>query len=236
MPVFHALKAVFVHIPKNAGRSIEQALLGETGTPDDGRRSTVNRAATWLQRRSADPFVREHLIGTLDYTLAAQHLTWLEMAHLRLLPEAVLTGYESFCVCRNPFDRAVSTVLHFAKTDGAEPPKRPEEFERALDTWLDREKSDHNLIAHDRSQADFVLDARGQMAVKRVLRFERLGEDFAALAKDLGAPTLSLGTVGAATRHRTYQDYYTPLARERVEKKFGEDLELFGYRFAGGES
>ena len=48
---------LFVHIPKNAGRSIETALLGGLGSPDGGRRNFVNRAAPWLARRTAPKIV-----------------------------------------------------------------------------------------------------------------------------------------------------------------------------------
>lgn len=231
MPVFHQHKALFIHIPKNAGRSIEEAFLGDAGTPDDGRRNVVSRAGTWLQRRFSSPFAAKFLIGTVDYSLASQHLTYTELQHLRLVDENILSDYKSFCVARNPFDRIVSTVLHFASAEGTAAPTNPAEFERLLGAWQDRDKSDHNLIAHDRTQADYVLNSRGQMAVGTILRFENLAEDFANFSASIGAPDLQLTWFGKASRNRQYSDYYTPAARASVEKKFGEDLELFSYRF-----
>lgn len=231
MPVFHALRTLFIHIPKNAGRSIEEALLQGNGTPDSGRRSLANRAATLVQRRTGSDFVRTHLIGTLDHVFASQHLTYIEMSHLRLLPEEVLSGYRKFCVCRNPYDRAVSTVLHFTSEAGEEPPATAPEFESRLKAWLDRPKTDHNLIAHDRPQSDYVLDDRGRIAIETVLRFENLAEDFAALASSMALPEDALTWFGKATRSRRYQDYFTPEARSLVERKYGEDLDRFGYSY-----
>ena len=233
MPVFHDLRTLFIHIPKNAGRSIEEALLRGHGTPDSGRRNLLNRAATLLQRKSASPFATDHLIGTLDHAFASQHLTYLEIAHLRLLPEDVLNGYRTFCVCRNPYDRAVSTVLHFAEEAGEEPITTASAFEEKLNAWLDRPKSDHNLVAHDRPQSDYVVDDRGRMAIETVLRFENLAEDFARLATSLGMPENSLTWFGKASRSRRYQDYFTPDARKAVERKYGEDLDRFGYTYEG---
>lgn len=233
MPVFHDLRTLFIHIPKNAGRSIEEALLQGHGTPDGGRRNLGNRAATLLQRKTASSFASAHLIGTLDYAFAAQHLTYLEMSHLHLLPEDVLTEYRKFCVCRNPYDRAVSTVLHFAAEAGEEPPATASEFESSLRAWLDRPKTDHNLIAHNRPQSDYVVDDRGRMAVETVLRFENLAEDFSQFAASIGLREDSLTWFGKATRSRRYQDYFTSDARKAVEQKYGEDLERFSYAYDG---
>ncbi|MEM9234627.1 MAG: sulfotransferase family 2 domain-containing protein, partial [Pseudomonadota bacterium] len=196
MPLFHQHKVLFIHIPKNAGRSIEEAFLGDAGTPDDGRRNLASRAGTWLQRRFSSPFAKKFLIGTVDYSLASQHLTYTEMQHLRLVKDDIFAHYRSFCVCRNPFDRAVSTVLHFASADGVAAPTNTSEFERLLTAWNERDKSDHNLIAHDRSQADYVLDSRGRMAVETILRFEHLEEDFEKFATSIGASDLKLTWFG----------------------------------------
>lgn len=235
MPVFHDLRALFVHIPKNAGRSIEKALLGSSGTPDQGRRNLANRVATLAQRKSADRFASEFLIGTIDYSLTAQHLTYLEMEHLRIVPPEILHDYTTFCVCRNPYDRTVSTVMHFSESIASaecnSPPASPTEFERQLSAWFDYDKQDHNLISHDRSQSDFVLNARGELAVQKILRFERLADDFSVFAEQLGLPSGALTWFGKAERSRRYQDYYTPQSRRLVEKRFGEDLELFQYQY-----
>ena len=143
------------HIPKNAGRSIEEALLGEDGSPDGGRRSWLNRVATFVSRETASPFARKYLIGTLDVALASQHLTYVEMQLLGLLPE---TPLRSFAVVRNPFDRALSSMIHFdrgAWVDEPDTTRRQDEFERVLGRWLDRDLSDHNERAHRRPQVDF---------------------------------------------------------------------------------
>jgi hypothetical protein len=192
MPFFRDRNLLFVHIPKNAGRSIEAALLGPTGSPDGGRRSWPNRLATGAQRRTAAVGVRERLIGTLDVTVAAQHLTFAEIELLGVLPAGQLAHCRRFCVCRNPFDRAVSSVFHFGGN-----PLDQSEFERALDRWLDRPPRDHNELAHRRTQAAYVRDSRGQPAVPHVLRFERLCDDFDA--------------VDGRVRHRWC---FAPLARQ----------------------
>lgn len=229
MPVFLDLALLFVHIPKNAGRSIEQALSGDEQAPHGGRRSMLNRAAHALSVLTAPKDVRSRLVGTLDQVLVAQHLTYGEMDLLGLLP---LDKYEPFAVCRNPYDRAVSSVSHFtdARTHAATP-KTPEEFERALFAWLDREPADHNERAHRRPQIDYILDRRGRRAVETVLRYETLGDDFSAFMARIGQPHITLPWHGRSKRSRDHRDYLTTAARARVEAAFGDDIEAFGYTF-----
>lgn len=235
MPFFRDHNLLFVHIPKNAGRSIEAALLGPTGSPDGGRRSWSNRLATGVQRSTAGSSVRERLIGTLDVTLAAQHLTFAEIELLGVLPADQLAHCRRFCVCRNPFDRAVSSVFHFCGhkvTEAAEgTPQDQPEFERALGRWLDRPPRDHNELAHRRTQAAYVRDSRGQPAVPHVLRFERLSDDFTQLMAEFRLDGVLLPCRGTSRRGRSHRDYFNTSARRAVQRAFGEDLDQFGYAF-----
>jgi hypothetical protein len=226
MPFFRDRNLLFVHIPKNAGRSIEAALLGPTGSPDGGRRSWPNRLATGAQRRTAAVDVRERLIGTLDVTVAAQHLTFAEIELLGVLPAGQLAQCRRFSVCRNPFDRAVSSVFHFGGN-----PLDQSEFERALYRWLDRPPRDHNELAHRRTQAAYVRDSRGQPAVPHMLRFERLCDDFEQLMGEFGIDGVWLAWRGESRRARNHRDYFNASARRAVERAYAEDLDQFGYAF-----
>lgn len=232
LPFFRDQNLLFVHIPKNAGRSIEAALLGPTGSPDGGRRSWSNRLATGAQRCTAAVGVRERLIGTLDVTVAAQHLTFAEIELLGVLPADQLAHSRRFCVCRNPFDRAVSSVLHFCgRTHPEGTPQEQSEFERGLTRWLDRPPRDHNELAHRRTQLAYLRDSRGQPAVPYVLRFERLCDDFTQLMAEFGIDGVSLPRRGTSLRGGNHRDYFNSSARRAVERAFAEDLEQFGYAF-----
>lgn len=231
MPIFHRHKLLFVHIPKNAGRSIETALLGCEGSPGSGMRSAWNTAASFISRETASSFAKEHLIGTLDVTLASQHLTYVEMEMLGLLPTG---GFESFAIVRNPFDRAISSVTHFFGKESLQETQkdvRKSHFERHLFQWLDRVPDDHNQRAHRRSQIDFLRDRKGRLAVNKLLRFETLAGDFESFLSPRTELELSLPRVGYSGRTRDYRDYYNDASRERIEQEFKEDMHEFGYRF-----
>ena len=113
MPYFPDRNALFVHIPKNAGRSIEAMLLPPPLTPDSGRRPVLNRIAHLLQTLTADRTPARFLLGSLDVVVASQHLTHQEIRLLGLLPASTLASAYSFCVVRNPYDRILSTLKHF---------------------------------------------------------------------------------------------------------------------------
>ena len=232
MPIFADLQLLFIHIPKNAGRSIEKALLQGCSSPDGGRRSIINRAAHSVMRLTRPRFAESHLIGTLDQVLAAQHLTYGEIDLLGLLPtEDHDTNFEVFCVCRNPFDRVVSSICHFSGADDREWPADRAGFERALATWLDRPLTDHNERAHRRPQSDYILDRRGRASVRTILRYESLSDDFARFMRYRGLDNVNLPWRGRSSRSRNYRDYFTPAARKLIESAYEPDLVTFGYRF-----
>ena len=234
MPVFHDLKCLFIHIPKNAGRSVEEALLRGQGSVAGGRRSVINRAGVAFARLTRPRRAENFLMGTLDVTLAAQHLTYLEIEILGLLSTDQLADYLSFAVVSNPFDRALSSVMHFTKTDlyqSDDEIRTRGDFERALATWLDIATVDHNITAHRRAQYDFVIDRRGRIALDQILHFEQLAPEFDRLMKSVGQMNMPMPWHGRSGRARPYLDYYNPAARSLVEKAYADDLEAFGYRF-----
>ena len=230
MPKFAKHGLLFVHIPKNAGRSIEAALLRKAGTPADGRRSLASRVGKALTTYGRSSFADEYLIGTIDHSFAAQHLTYAEMQILGVLDRAQNKALKPFCVVRNPYDRAISSVIHFCCAD-ASAPSDPAEFERMLEGWLNRQVEDHNSRSHRRPQRDFVIDQYGTVVVDEVLRFETLGDDFARLMQDCGLGEVELGWRGKSSRSETYRDYLTAHARQLIEREYGADLEAFGYEF-----
>lgn len=181
---------------------------------------------------TASSFAERYMIGTIDVTLGAQHLTYVEMEMLGLLPDT--PGVVSFCVVRNPYDRALSSVMHFDRGDWTRSQitdERRDGFERSLECWLKREPGDHNLRAHRRCQIDFLRDRKGHIAVDHILRFEFLDQDFKVLRKHLGWNGLEVGKVGDSGRHLGYREYYTDRAKDLVDEFLGEDVELFEYEF-----
>lgn len=237
MPIFSEYNALFVHIPKNAGRSIERAFLPQSLTPSSGRRSNLNKFARWALQKSANPVPSQRFLGTLDVALASQHLTLEEIRLLGLLPEQQIDQFFKFSVVRNPYDRVLSSVLHFSRNDNQRLfrlPDRPnaKDFEAAILAWINVETRDHNVLAHRRPQSDYLRIRDVANASDYMLRFENLNDDFDMLRDRLGSPDLSLGKTGESRfEDRNYRNLYTDISRKAVEQAFAVDLELFNYRF-----
>jgi hypothetical protein len=224
MPIFFDPLVVFLHIPKNAGRSIEDVFLPKHENRDWGRPNRLNSGARLLLNLTRSEMAYKHLIGTQDIIVAAQHLTYMEMELLGLLPQEQPRAI--LCVCRNPYDRAVSSVAHFKGKQTC-----AKEFEYALDEWLDQPLDDHNLIAHRRTQKAFIVNSHNEIAATHVLRFEALQSDFYVFAQSLGLDHTDLPWRGKAMRDMPAREFYTPRARAMVEREFAEDLDHFGYVF-----
>lgn len=233
MPLLADGQLLFIHIPKNAGKSVESYFLGPSG-PDLGRRSVLNRAAKYLLNATTDRHAQGLLLGSRDYTFAAQHVTYREIVSLGLLDRATLQAATPFAIVRNPYDRAISSVMHhFSRqiAQGEVSVSTPDEFARALGQWLDTEPLDHNQFAHRRSQFDFLsLDGR-TIGVEALLRYEVLAEEFPAFLERHNLPKGALGWNGRQRKARDWRDHYNDEARALVRREFECDLDALGCVF-----
>lgn len=236
MPIFRDKNLLFIHIPKNAGRSVERLLFLKGLSSQSGKRGITNRFAHWLQSRTANPIAQEYICGTVDASLAGSHMTLSEIDLLGFIGRSEIDRLFKFCVVRNPYERAVSSILHFEKRFRAEyqldSPPNPQQVERALAFWIAHEGADHNVRAHRRPQVDYIRRCSQANAMDMTLRFETLAADLEALKQHLELDLPSLPWVGKSRQaHHSYASLYTSGARKMVAKAFAEDLDLFRYSF-----
>lgn len=215
MPVSHAHRALFVHIPKCGGSSIERAL----GMHGDWR--TEDRSRLYGRATSDD---LRAIAGSTNYL---QHL---DAGQLRRAAGPVAAGYLSFAFVRHPLDRLVSAWagrdpdLHAcARAQGIELRGLP--FARFVDATAGL---DHPHLA---TQASFIVDAAGTLEVGFLGRFERLSDDFAALCARLGMPGAERPALPHAhrSRHAAFRDLYDLRSRTIAVRRYRADFERFGY-------
>ena len=163
-------------------------------------------------------------------------MTLSEMELLGFVGRFEIDKLFKFCVVRNPYERAISSILHFENRFPTQyrldAPPDAKQVELALAFWIEHEEADHNVRAHRRPQVDYIRRGSQDNAMDTILRFETLAADFEALEQSLGLNLPSLPWVGRSRQeHRSYASLYTPAARKLVASAFAEDLELFEYVF-----
>lgn len=156
-------------------------------------------------------------------------------------PEILSGKYEDhfkFVFVRNPWDRLVSCHSEKLAREGAPGlntrdarfyPGMPfAEFVEAVHATPDEEAN-----AHFRSQHAAACDLEGRVMADFVGRFERLREDFRAVAEGIGAPGLVLPhrLKSAARKARPYADFYDGRLKKLVGERYERDVETFGYAF-----
>jgi hypothetical protein len=137
-----------------------------------------------------------------------------------LIGERTWNDYYKFCFERNPFDRVISLYFWCHKSE-----PRP-----TLAEFLDGPEI-HLLT---RRGIDVYTDSTGNVCVKRVGRYESLGEDLEEIRQATGLPE-SLHLPMAKAAHRTDRRHYSELidahCRRKIEALFSRELSLWDYQF-----
>lgn len=217
MPISHAHRCLFIHIPKTAGTSIERALGMR------GRNKKENRRLLYGRIESNDLKRHPLLSGYL------QHITMADIH--ALYPERPFADYFSFSIVRNPWDRLVST---YSKKDG-----HLLRAARARGIELEGLSFEEYVQAvgglrhpHLQPQHEYLLDEHDKLAVDFVGRFESLAEAFREICRQLGIrKNLCHEKKSDQRKSRDYRRYYSPETKKIVERCYAGDLELFGYQF-----
>jgi hypothetical protein len=226
----HQHKTVFVHIPKNAGQSIETVFLDVLGL-------------TWESR--APLLLRPNDIPELGPRRLA-HLAASEYVSCGHMTQEQFDGYYKFAFVRNPWDRVVSLWKYTG-------------LAKEIDLKTFAMVHVDALVASGRpwlvkTQTDYLYDEDGTLLVDFVGKFETLSDDFAKVAETLGLPATSLPHVnasrapggepkrlrrllratGVAARSLDSPHYnmlFDAESREYVAEVYSDDIRNFGYSF-----
>ena len=216
--VSHRYRYIFIHIPKNAGSSVQDSLMRCEPMP-------------WLQRaiwRAFMAFGSGNQTITFGRIANPHGMGWFAgayhghatAANMRaLLPGHVFDSYFKFALVRNPWDRCVSRYEYYRKL--VKPP-RGEQL-----------KSFPEFLNWDfQPQKRRIADANGNLLVDFVGKIENLAHDMEHVFRTCDLP-LSATAIGMlnTTDHRPYHNYYDATTRELVREKYRDDVVSFGYEF-----
>ena len=238
MPYFPSSKTLFLHIPKNAGKYIEDRFGmstypgREVNQPNRSLLSKLAKIALNLDSRMR----KEYLAGMIDIGLVGQHLTLTEIIHLNLISD--FNNIKIFTIARNPFTRIKSLYCHHQKASKWSDVDL-EEFCKNWKTYRTASMR-HNIIAHKRSQYDFVDNHHNQSLKVNSYKLEGLDIQEIANYIQLKVKTeqkfLRHGKLGVAFGYRKREDEnkkkslrLTAQSVKYVLNDYGIDFDFFSY-------
>ena len=234
--ISHHHKCIFVHIPKNAGQSIEHVFLNLLNLDWETR-------APLLLRPNDKPELGPPRLA---------HLRAHEYVHYRYLSQEVFDQYFKFTFVRNPWSRMIS-IYKYLKFN------QKYEFKSFL-TKAFKNKVWRNEYWFVRPQSDFVYTEDEKLLVDFVGKFETLQDDFNDICTKIALAPTKIPHVNKSNvkpkpslhprrlikycnhqinqinlkripTFKKYQDYYDDESIEIVAELYKRDIELFGYQF-----
>ncbi len=185
-------------------------------------------------------FERELRDGTFAYRvhgLFAPHQV-NQRRFLKGLDKGRYDGYFKFAFVRNPWDRLLSCYSQ-KLAPGGQGLNKKEDAGEGLRVGMSFAEfveaacriPDEDANPHFRSQHLTVCGPSGEVMADFVGRFENLEEDFAHVARKIGASHLQLPHLLPSKGSRPYREFYDGRLAELAGERYQLDAEIFGYSF-----
>lgn len=217
--------AIFVHIPKAAGSSIEQK-LGLYSEPTVGAQD--HRTVRCLRPLSPIHipylFDREDTVARWDSRkrMAKAMLGFTTTSnHGPRATREQWNEYFKFAVVRNPWARVYSWYRNVMRDPhhGISPCSFSEFLHSHSGNWALQ------------PQTHWLLDFNGEMPLDRVVRFENLADEMADILDLLGFDDTELPHLLKGKSDADYRSAYSDSDAEIVAHRYEEEISLFGYDF-----
>lgn len=222
--VSHQYKCIFIHIPKCAGTSIEEA-LGHFSLYN-GRGKQDHRTLRQLEPLSLNTF--SNIENIKEFVRGYRNIYFNKVLNPKnkyVVNKSQFDSYFKFTIVRNPYTRVFSWYKNVI---------RDKEHQKKLE--VDSQISFPDFVKRFigtgmlRSQLYYIVNYKGDVDLDRVIKFEEISNDFPQVAKilDLDISDLPHNLKGSTS---DYQEYYDTETFELVSKHYKEEIKLFNYTF-----
>lgn len=203
MPISHDLKTIFIHIPKNAGESIERSLGMYGGN------------------------LQQNFFGVVNNRHVLQHLTANELRSRRQFSE-IWHEYFKFAVVRNPWSKAVSEYNWYLRYGPIIPFY---EWINSLENRIKINNSIHTWeVGHNIEQFKFIYDNKDDLIIDKIIRFENLDSSFTSLCSEKHWDVeLIKASTTASNIDIPFYEYYDEESALKISKIYARDIQKFGY-------
>lgn len=198
---------IFIHIYKNAGTSITNALRPF--------------AASQWKNQVSRILNRFHISTQFGPQPFPDHSTALDL--IKAMGKENFKSYFSFAIVRNPWDWQVSLYKYMLKNTAHHQHELAKSF-GSFDNYIK-----WRCAEEVRFQKDFIYSEDGELLVDYVGKFETIDADFQKICSQIGI-SASLPKLNVSNS-KPYRDYYTKETEELVRKTFHTDITLFKYDF-----
>ena len=202
MPVCRNKKIIFIHIPKNAGESIEKSLNIYNG----------NKV--------------ENIFGISD-SIVLQHLTAIQLKN-SYFDNSEWNEYFKFAVIRNPWSKAVSEYNWYLRYG---PKIQFFEWVNTLKNRININNAINiNEVGHNIEQYKYIYDENNQLLIDKIIYFENLNKEFNDLCLNKKwSFKLSNTSDTKSFLNINFQKYYDINSLKIVSDIYQKDINYFNY-------
>ena len=215
MLISRKYKFIFIHNPKCAGTSIFELL-----TPYSNMMCRFQNTKFYYY--SSRLFGEKEILSNFRKHIPARDLK------TKVTGNTWNTHYK-FGVCRNPYDRVVSTFFYFKNNNDSVLRRDYEKYANFREFVRDLP----NLKWKD-YQHYYLCDAKGNILVDQAIKLENLTSDLNTTLRRLNVSTVQLAHRNKSERKKKFETYFDQESTAIVNKVYRKDFEIFGYEMVGG--